>query len=123
MAKQPSSKTVPSPTTGNEISNPEMLVGSDPMHLHQTMLEVQKELTTNTAVLNRAVTDIAKQGDKIDGLLISFSWFKGVFAATAALMIVFAAAVWWLIGSQISDLKNELLRRIPASNASMDSKK
>lgn len=61
---------------------------TDPMHLHQTMLEVHKELTTNTAVLSRAVTDLDKQTGKIDGLIISFAWFRGVFAASAFLMFI-----------------------------------
>jgi hypothetical protein len=112
MVKTPNKVETPSPTSGNEVANPERF-GSDPMQLHLTMTEVQKELTSNTTVLSRAVVDIDKQLVKIDSLLLSFAWFKGVFAATAVLIALFAGLIWWLIGTQISDLKNELMRRMP----------
>jgi hypothetical protein len=123
MARGASTKEpVPSPNRGNEVVDPNPRT-SDPMHLHQAMLEVHKELTANTAVLTRAVADLDKQGDKIHDLLISFSWFKGVFAASAFLMFVFAGLVWWLVGTQISDLKNELLHRPPPQITGNDLKK
>ena len=101
---------VPSPSRGHEIVNPQS-AGSDPMHLHQTMLEVHKELSSNTAKLDRAIQDIGSIDGKLSNLSASFTWFRGFFAAAAVLIPTFTAVVWWLIGSQITDLKNEILKR------------
>lgn len=80
------------------------------MHLHQAMLEIHKELSGNTTKLDRVIADVGKIEIKLAAIESSFSWFKGFFAAAAVLIPLFMGIVWWLIGNQITDLKNEILR-------------
>jgi hypothetical protein len=114
MAKQPD-RAVPAPTRGNEVASP--LPASDPMHLHQTMLEVHKELSANSAKLERAIQDLNSIESKVESMSSSFNWFRGFFAAAAILIPGFIGIVWWLIGAQITDLKNEILKGAPVAQA------
>lgn len=113
---RPHDRVVPSPSKGNEVANPP-IPGSDPMHLHQTMLEVHKELSSNTAKLDRAIQDIGAIDLKLTSMTTSFNWFRGFFAAAAILIPVFIGIVWWLIGTQITELKNEILKGAPIAQA------
>ena len=124
MSKPPKVAT-PSPSSGAEVKNPDRF-GSDPMHLHQTMMEVLKETTTNTAKLEGVTKKLDDVAGKLDGLRQRFALFIGGAVVATVLLSAFGVVLWWLVGSQVTDLKNEVLRRLPpaaASTTSPDSKK
>lgn len=116
-SKQPPKRgaDTPAPERGLDVPAP-LPPTYEPSHVMQLLVEIQRELSSNTAKVDRLISDVGGLNTKVGSLDTSFSWAKG-FAVCALLLIpISAGIVWWLVGDQINDMKRQLLdTRAPPS--------
>lgn len=98
-----------SPARKPEVADPGT-PGYEPTHILQILIQLQKDVAAGGAKVDRLIDDVrdlnaevAAQGKILDRV-------QGGGVAAAVLVTLFAGFVWWLIGGQINDLRNQLYR-------------
>ena len=87
-----------------------------PRDLHPTsdirfvMVEVSK-LTTK---VERLISDVEKIDDQLDKLRHVYSRIQGFIIAAIVLVPICAGLVWWLIGGELTGIRNALQHLPPA---------
>jgi hypothetical protein len=88
----------------------------EPSHVIQCLVEIQKEVSALSAKTERLISDVGKLDDRVDGLRHTLSRAQGFGIAAVLLIPACAAIIWWLIGGQLTEIKNKLYA-IPAPPA------
>lgn len=81
---------------------------NDQFHIMQSLMEVQRELTALSTKADRLISDVSKIDTQLDGVRSKISRFEGVGIGAVVLFSIFGAFVWWLIGGQITQLRDQL---------------
>lgn len=95
------------------VTTPGTGASYEPMHLLQMMLTVQKEVATLTAETKHLTSVVEKLDTKVENFHSTLNIIKGAGGASLFLIPAFMAFIWWLIGGQITDLKNQLVAHPP----------
>lgn len=77
------------------------------------MIEVTRELSANSTKIDRLIKDVEKTETSIGGLKKSFYVATGVVVASGILFSLFGTFLWFLLGNQMTAVKDELLRKMP----------
>lgn len=85
----------------------------------QSLIELQKDVSTLLTKTDRAIADIERLDGKVDRLRSKIDRAEGIGIGAVGLVILFAALLWWLIGGQINELRDDLFR-VPPENALVD---
>lgn len=85
----------------------------DSMQVLQSLIEIQKELTANSTKTDRLINDVSGLINKVDSLGITWAWARGFAVAAFILIPICAGIVWWLIGDQLSAIRDQILRAMP----------
>ncbi len=99
---------------GRSVASESPMVGSsgpagyEPSHVIQCLVEIQKELSALSTKTERLISDVGKLDDRVDGLRHTLSRAQGFGIAAVLLIPACAAVIWWLIGGQLTDIKNKL---------------
>lgn len=107
MAKIPSSISAPGnpPKEGTPAPVPSF---NDQMQIMQSLLEIHKELATLNTKTERVILDVGKLDDHVDKIRGKMQWVQGIAICAAVLLTIFGGFVWWLIGGQLTQLKDQL---------------
>lgn len=81
---------------------------NDQLHIMQSLMELQRELTVLSTKTDRLISDVSKIDGQLDGVRSKISRFEGVGLGALLLVSIFGAFVWWLIGGQITQLRDQL---------------
>jgi hypothetical protein len=88
MANKPRSETESTPRNFPQTTPRFAQQGHD--FTLQAIIEMQRSLGDLSAKVDRLITDVKGQGEKIDGVRIKFAWFTG---AAAVLSFLFATGL------------------------------
>ena len=88
----------------------------EPSHVIQSLIEIQKELSALSAKTDRVIDDVKLLNSHVDDLRKKLNWAEGFAVAAAVLIPACATLIWWLIGNQLTDIKNKIYS--PPSQAS-----
>jgi len=80
----------------------------DALQVLQTMMELQKDLTMIGTKTDRLIIDIDKLDRKVDQVSSTLTWAKGFGVAAVVLIPICAGFVWWLAGTKIDQMRDEL---------------
>lgn len=81
----------------------------DAMAIFQSLIEIQKDIATNTTKIDRLIKDVEKLDTKVDTVSHAIWLAKGFGLAAVILIPICAAVIWWLIGAQLEHLRDQLL--------------
>lgn len=81
----------------------------DAMQVLQSMMELQKDISSLTAKTDRLITDVSGLTTKVGNLSDTLVWARGFAIAAVVLIPICAGFVWWLAGSKIEQMRDELL--------------
>lgn len=110
-APKPSSRDVPAPDRGVDVPDPSPRY--DAMQVLQSLVEVQRELTANSTKIDRLIDDTKDLSGKVGSLETTTAWAKGFAVAALVLIPICAGIVWWLVGGQLSAIRDQILHAIP----------
>ena len=82
----------------------------DQMQVMQALIEIQKDLSSLNAKTDRLISDVAKADSHIDSLRLKFGRAEGIGVGAIALLSIFGLLVWWAIGGQINNLRDQVIR-------------
>lgn len=91
------------------INSPSLPYNYEPSHLIQLLVQVQKDVTIVSTKLDRTITDLEKLDKKSGELHDQFKSIKYSIYGALAVLAVAVPLVWWLIGGQITELKNRVM--------------
>lgn len=81
----------------------------EPSHVMQSLIELQRSVATSTTKLERLISDVEKLDSHVDGMRQKIVRAEGVAICGFVLVGLFAGFVWWLIGGQITSLRDQLM--------------
>jgi len=114
MAKKTTTRSgFDTPDPGADVPDPPRQY--DSMQVLQLLVEIQKELTSNTTKVDRLISDTAKAGDKVSELERMLIWARGFAVAAVLLIPIMAGIVMWLVGGQLESIRDQLLTPPPAA--------
>jgi hypothetical protein len=105
---------------GPEIPSPDQQEVPDPGHRYdalqvlQTMMELQKDVTSIATKTDRLIVDVDKLDQKVDRVIGTLTLAKGFGIAAFLLIPICATFVWWLVGAKIDQLRDDLLTGRPS---------
>jgi hypothetical protein len=102
----PSAPPVPAP---DEREVPDPAHRYDAMQVFQSLIEIQKDISSISAKTERLVTDVGKLDNKISNIETSLALARGFGLAAVILIPICAAIIWWLIGANLERLRDQLL--------------
>ena len=102
------SKEAPSSGNPRELGAPSLPSSYEPSHVIQLLIEAQRETAAHAAKLDRLIEDVKENGDKLDDVRQKIARSEGFGIAAVVLFAVFGAVLWWFIGGQISQLRDQL---------------
>ena len=102
----PSGPTVPSPDE-REVPDPGRRY--DAMQVFQSLIEIQKDISSISTKTERLIADVSKLDRKVSGIETSLALAKGLGIAGIILIPICAAIIWWLIGAKLENLRDQLL--------------
>jgi hypothetical protein len=108
-ATRPSAGDVPSPDQ-REVPDPGRR-SYDAMQVFQSLIELQKDVTSISIKTERLITDSSKLDQKVDALSQAFASAKGFGIAAIILIPICAGFVWWLIGDKLNHIRDDLVNR------------
>jgi hypothetical protein len=79
------------------------------MQVFQSLIEIQRDVTTISANTERLVIDVNKLDGKVSKIETTLAQAKGFGVAAIILIPICAAIVWWLIGGKLESLRDQLL--------------
>jgi hypothetical protein len=82
----------------------------DALQVLQTMMELQKDIITIGTKTDRLIIDVDKLDQKVDQVSGTLTWAKGFGVAAVILIPICAGFVWWLVGTKIDQMRDELFR-------------
>ncbi|WP_132271472.1 hypothetical protein [Neorhizobium sp. JUb45] len=74
----------------------------------QSLMEIQRELSSVATKTDRVITDIGRLDDRLDKVRSKISRFEGVTFGTGIVIVLFASMLWWLVGDQMTQIRNQL---------------
>jgi hypothetical protein len=98
-----------------EIASPDQKEVADPgqrydgLHVLQTLMEVQKDITTIATKTDRLIIDVDKLDQKVDRVIGTLTLAKGFGIAALILIPICATVVWWLVGTKIEQMRDDML--------------
>ena len=92
----------------------------EPSHVIQCLIELQREVSALATKTDRLITDVEKLDGRVHGVQRKLSWAEGFGIAAIVLIPAAAGIIWWLVGTQLTDIKNRLyaLPSPPAASSS-----
>jgi hypothetical protein len=96
---------VPAPDT-REVPDPPRY---DFMQVLQSMMELQKDLSAVATKTDRLIADVGGLSTKVGSLNSTMLWAKGFAVAAVILIPICATVLWWLAGSKIEQMRDELM--------------
>jgi hypothetical protein len=81
----------------------------DAMQVLQSMMELQKDISSLSTKTDRLIIDVSALTTKVGGLSDTLNWARGFAIAAVFLIPICAGFVWWLEGSKIERIRDELL--------------
>jgi hypothetical protein len=106
-ATSPGASEVPSPDQ-REVPDPRRR-GYDSMQVFQSLIEIQKDIASNSAKIDRLISDVDELDKKVDTLSHALAWAKGFGIAAVILIPICAGFIWWLIGDKLDRIRNDLI--------------
>jgi hypothetical protein len=83
--------------------------GYDAMQVFQSLIEIQKDISSVSVKTERLITDVGRLDGRVDGISSSLAMAKGFGIAAVILIPICAAVIWWLIGAKLENLRDQLL--------------
>jgi hypothetical protein len=80
-------------------------------------METQREAAGTSVKVDRLIEDVKKIHDQVDQIRHSLTWAKGFGISAMILIPICGAVIWWIIGGQLTQLRNDLLRNAPTAAA------
>lgn len=80
------------------------------MQVMQCLMEIQKDIGSLTTKVDRLVGDVAKLDDHVDKVRSKIGRAEGVVIGCTILLTVIGGAIWWLVGGEINQLRDQLYR-------------
>lgn len=74
----------------------------------QSLLEIQRELSSVTTKTDRVITHIGKLDDRLDKVRSKISRFEGITFGAGIAIVLFASMLWWLVGDQMTQIRDQL---------------
>ncbi|MDP9836059.1 hypothetical protein J2T09_000801 [Neorhizobium huautlense] len=74
----------------------------------QSLMEIQRELSSVTTKTDRVITDIGRLDDRLDKVRSKISRFEGVAFGAGIVIVLFASMLWWLVGDQMTQIRDQL---------------
>ena len=105
-ARVPSGPSIPAPDD-RDVPDPERRYES--MQVFQSLIEIQKDISSISTKTDRLITDFRTLDAKVSGLDTSLTLAKGFGIAAIILIPICATIVWWLVGSKLENLRDQLL--------------
>jgi hypothetical protein len=93
------------PAEGNPSHAP-----MDQLHIMQYLMEIQKELSSVSTKTDRLTADVAEIDNHVGDLKDKVSRADAVVKTAAALITIFGFVLWWFVGGQLTQLKDDLLK-------------
>lgn len=81
---------------------------NDQLHIMQSLMEIQRDLTILSTKTDRLITDVGKLDDQMDKVRSKISRFEGVGIGAVVIFTLLGGFIWWLIGGQITQLRDQL---------------
>ena len=81
----------------------------DAMQVLQSMMELQKDISSLTTKTDRLITDVSALTTKVGGVSETLIWARGFAIASVILIPICAGIIWWMAGSKIEQMRDELL--------------
>jgi hypothetical protein len=103
----PGASEVPSPDQ-REVPDPGRR-GYDTMQVFQSLIEIQKDIASNSAKTDRLIADVDELDKKVDILSHALAWAKGFGIAAIILIPICAGFIWWLIGDKLDRIRDDLI--------------
>lgn len=103
------------PSSGPAVPAPDEREVPDPgrrydaMQVFQSLIEIQKDISSISTKTERLITDVGRLDSKVSGIETSLALAKGFGIAAIILIPICAAIVWWLIGTKLEHLRDQLL--------------
>lgn len=91
-------------------TNPPPSSAYDQMQVMQSLNEIQGDLRALRTQTDRLITDVAKSDDHIDKIRNKIGRAEGFGIAAIILFAAFGGIVWWLIGGQINNLRDQVIK-------------
>jgi len=79
------------------------------MQVFQSLIEIQKDISSISAKTERLIGDVNKIDHEVARIRNSLAVAKGFGIAAIILIPICAAIVWWLVGSKLENLRDQLL--------------
>jgi hypothetical protein len=79
------------------------------MQIFQSLIEIQRDISSISAKTERLVDDVNKLDGKVSGIETALALAKGFGIAAIILIPICAAIIWWLIGAKLENLRDQLL--------------
>jgi hypothetical protein len=73
------------------------------------MMELQKDVSAVATKTDRLIADVGEIGTKVRSLSDTMVWVKGFAVAAVILIPICATILWWLAGSKIEQMRDELM--------------
>lgn len=81
---------------------------NDQMQIMQSLMEIQRELSSLTTKTDRIIIDVDKLDNHVDGLRTKIARFEGISFCAGVLLVIFGVVLWWLVGDQLTEIKNQI---------------
>jgi hypothetical protein len=81
---------------------------NDQLHIMQSLMEIQRELTVLSTKADRLISDVGKLDDQMDKVRGKISRFEGVGIGAVLIFTLLGGFIWWLIGGQITQLRDQI---------------
>jgi hypothetical protein len=76
----------------------------DAMQVFQSLIEIQKDISSISTKTERLITDLNKMDGKVSKIDRSLAVAKGFGIAAFILIPICATVIWWLIGTKLEHL-------------------
>jgi hypothetical protein len=81
----------------------------EPSHVIQLLVNMQGEIKALCTKTDRLISDVEKLDGHVGKLNTSFHRAWGFAVCAIILIPIMGAILWWLLGGQLTDIKNALL--------------
>jgi len=119
MAKRPmATGSETTPTDFPQTTPPPS--GYEPSHVIQSLIELQKSVAALGTKQDRLIADVEKIDGHMDRVRQKIGRAEGILICGFVLVGLFAGFVWWLVGGQISALRDQMMVIRPAIEQQSD---
>jgi hypothetical protein len=102
------STTAPETTTATSPVVPAFADGFDKNQVLVELRQLSKDIATLNTKVERLIQDDQTTRGHVDGLRHQMTWAKGFGVAALLLIPACAAIVWWLIGGELTQIRDRL---------------